>query len=398
MTLNKIFSDRNIAVFTLVFMSVQFIYFEGMNISIPKVVFMAITPVLILIKSPKISKAAILGFLFLGVTVLISRILYPSGKTSTFYYSAMFICMFWLYYNLVHINNVFTLGFFLKVVQFVIYAYAVCLLLQQLLFLIGINYFPLINLMGFPYYSGFKFNTLAIEPSHAARILTIYFYAFLKLLEYQNGESVKIPKLWVDYKWTIIAFLYTMVTMGSGTAFVGLALVSLYFIKPKYVVWIVPSAFIIYMVIPLIDYEPLNRAVAVFNTALLGDTEEMKMVDYSAASRVNIIIDTFKYLDVTNMDLWFGYGEDFYDGKSVLPAVTNYGLFSYILKLVFFFACCFTGFFSIEVLFFILLLGMNVGNIAYGWSILMVFSTLNYFKEQSKIYWRQVRSENSWMN
>ena len=95
MTLNNIFTDRNIAVFTLVFMSVQFIYIEGMAVSIPKVVFMSITPLLILLKSPKLSKAAILGFLFLGVTVLISRILHPSGSTSTFYYSAMFICMFW---------------------------------------------------------------------------------------------------------------------------------------------------------------------------------------------------------------------------------------------------------------------------------------------------------------
>ena len=58
MTLNNIFTDRNIAAFTLVFMSVQFIYIEGMAISIPKVVFMAITPILLLIKSPKFSKAA----------------------------------------------------------------------------------------------------------------------------------------------------------------------------------------------------------------------------------------------------------------------------------------------------------------------------------------------------
>ena len=189
-----------------------------------------------------------------------------------------------------------------------------------------------------------------------------------------------------------------MLLMGSGTAFVGLALLSLYFLKLKYVVWVVVLGFSIYMIIPLIDYEPLNRAVAVFNTALLGDTEEMKIVDNSASSRVNIIIDTFKYLDFTDVNLWFGYGVDFKDGKSIIPAITNYGLISYFLKLIFFFSCCFTGFFSLEVLFFILLLGMNVGNIAYGWAILMVFTTLKYFKIQSNYYWKNLRSENKYEN
>lgn len=398
MTLNNIFTERNIAAFTLVFMSVQFIYIEGMAISIPKVVFMAITPILLLIKSPKFSKAALLGFLFLGVTVLINRALYPSTKTSTFYYTALFLCMFWLYYNLVYVNHAISIDFFLQLIKVVIYAYAVCLLLQQIFYFFGVSYIPIINLMGFPYYSSFKFNTLAIEPSHAARILTVYFYAFLKLLEYQNGSSVSIPQLWRNHKFVIIAFLYTMLLMGSGTAFVGLALLSLYFLKLKYVVWVVVLGFSIYMIIPLIDYEPLNRAVAVFNTALLGDTEEMKIVDNSASSRVNIIIDTFKYLDVTDINLWFGYGVDFKDGKSIIPAITNYGLISYFLKLIFFFSCCFTGFFSLEVLFFILLLGMNVGNIAYGWAILMVFTTLKYFKIQSNYYWKNLRSENKYEN
>ena len=92
------------------------------------------------------------------------------------------------------------------------------------------------------------------------------------------------------------------------------------------------------------------------------------------------------------------YNVDIKDNKSIVPAITNYGLISYFLKLIFFFSCCFTGFFSLEVLFFILLLGMNVGNIAYGWAILMVFTTLKYFKIQSNYYWKNLRSENKYEN
>lgn len=397
MKLSRIFTDYNIAAFILVFMSVQFIYVEGMDVSIPKVIVMSVTPILLMLRARYFSKAVVLGFLYLAVTVLFNRLLHPDNRTTTFYYSALFLFTFSFYYNLVYVNGVFKVDSFLRIVKVVIFSYAVCLLLQQILFFLGINRFPLVNLMGFHYYSTYKFNSLAIEPSHSARILTIYFYAFLKLLEYQTGEPVRISDLWRGHKWLIIAFLYTMIFMGSGTAFVGLALLSLYFIKPKYVAWIVPSAFIIYMVIPFIDYEPLNRAVSVFNAALLGDSEQMTIIDKSASSRVNIILDTFKYLDITDVNMWFGYGVDYRGDKAILSAITNYGIISYLFKLLFFGVCCFSGFFSLEVLFFIVLLSMNVGNIAYGWAILMVFSTLKYFKIQSKSYWKRIRTNNPWV-
>lgn len=67
-------------------------------------------------------------------------------------------------------------------------------------------------------------------------------------------------------------------------------------------------------------------------------------------------------------------------GKAIVAAITYYGLFSYICKLIFIFACCFSGLFSLEVLMFILLFSMDVGNIAYGYSVLMVLSTVKYFR------------------
>ena len=102
--------------------------------------------------------------------------------------------------------------------------------------------FPLLNLMNMKYYSLFRLNSLAIEPSHAARLLTVYFYAFIKLLEFKDGIAPSIKKLWGEHRRVIIAFLYAMVAMGSGTAFVGLAILSLYFIKRQYAVYVVVFA------------------------------------------------------------------------------------------------------------------------------------------------------------
>ena len=375
-------TDYNVAVFTLVFMSVQFLFMEGWAVSMPKVVFMASTPFLLLLMSPYVSKATIFGLLFFSVTVAMSVIQFGTPRMSTFYYTALFLLMFNLYYNLVYLNNVFTIDGFLRIVKFVIMAYAICLVVQQAFFIVGLKYMPLVNLMGMPYYELFRLNTLAIEPSHAARLLTVYFYAFLKLLEYKQGIAPSIAYLWQEHKWTIVVFLYTMVGIGSGTAFVGLGILALYFLRKQYVAYVVIFGFAFYMLVPVIDYEPLNRTMAVLNAAMTGDTDLVRETDKSASDRINIILDTIRYLDLSDADTWFGKGVDatFSADRAVVSAITDYGLISYILKLVFFFSCCFTGLFSLEVLMFILLFSFNVGNIAYGWAALMVFSTIKYFK------------------
>ena len=376
------FTDYNVAVFTLVFMSVQFLYMEGWTVSIPKAVFMAVTPFLLLMMSPNVSKATIFGLLFWFVTVAMSVVQFGTSRMSTFYYTALFLIMFNLYYNLVYINRVFSLNDFLKIVKFVIWAYAVCLVLQQVCYIVGLKYMPVINLMNQPYYELFRLNSLAVEPSHAARLLTVYFYAFLKLLEYKQGSAPSISYLWQEHRWTIVAFLYTMVGIGSGTAFVGLAILAMYFLKRQYVMYVLLFGFAFYMIVPFIDYEPLNRAMAVFNAALTGDSDLVRQTDNSAADRVNIIIDTVKYLDLTDINTWLGTGVDssFASNKAVVSAITDYGMISYLLKLLFFFMCCFSSLLSLEIVMFVLLFSFNVGNIAYGWAALMVFSTIKYFK------------------
>lgn len=378
----NIFSNYNIATFTLVFMSVQFLYIEGFAVSIPKVAFMAITPIIILFRTQYLSKATGYAVLYIVLT-LCFLFLKESFRSSTIYYSILFFLTFNLYYNLVHHENVYKIDDFIDIVKKIIFAYAICLVLQQCFILIGIRYFPIINLVGLDYYDFSHLHSLAIEPSHAARLLTVYFYALLKLSEYKNeGYPLSVTELWQEHKWVIIAFLYTMIFIGSGTAFVALAILSLYFLQREYIIAVLIVAFTFYMAVPYIDYEPLTRAINVFNATLTGDTEVVTSVDNSAAARVNIIIDTFTQLDLSDPATWFGGGTDasFSNKKAILSAIADYGMFSYISKLMFFYACCFTSFFSIETIMFILLFGMNFGNVAYCFAALMVFTTLKYFK------------------
>lgn len=348
----------------------------------PKVAFMCLTPFLIVMRAPVLSKAILFSVVYWVVTVAVRFLYVSSPRMSTFYYALMFLSTFCFYYNMVYIRRVFVLEDFLKVVKLVIYAYAGCLVLQQACMLVGIRMFPLLNLMNMKYYSLFRLNSLAIEPSHAARLLTVYFYAFIKLLEFKDGIAPSIKKLWGEHRRVIIAFLYAMVAMGSGTAFVGLAILSLYFIKRQYAVYVVVFASVFYIVVPFVNYEPLNRAINVFDVAIKGDTELVAKTDHSASTRVNIMIDTITQLDLSESSTWLGRNDDnemnYMQGYSIVYAISEYGLISYMCKLLLFFACCFSG--VLELLIFVLLLSFDVGNIAYGWAILMVFSTIKYFK------------------
>lgn len=375
------FEDRNLATIMLVFMSIQLIAFEGMDISLPKVIMMAIMPLVFITKVPYMSKAVMYGLIFLLVTFGICYWNYSNIRYSSFIYTSLFLITFAVYYNLVWIKECFSIDFFLKIIIYLIYGYAVCLILQQIFVIIGIRNFAPLNLNGADWYTFARLNSLAIEPSHAARLMTVFFYAFLKCTEYMYGSPMSLTELYREYKRVILAFLYVMIFLGSATAFVGLAILSLYFLKRKYSLIAICFILALFLIIPLIDYEPLNRTVAVINAVITGDTETVTNVDNSASTRTNILIDTFSKLDLSDSKTWIGHGTETTGEYSIVPGIYQFGLISYIFKLIFFLTCCFTSFLSIETVMFVVLFSLNIGNIAYGWATLMVFSTLKYFKE-----------------
>lgn len=389
LSLNTLTEYKFLTTLTLVFLSVQFIFFEGTTVSIPKVTLMIIISLVFVSKSFILNKPLVIGICYLFVTIFMC--FFNGGITyySTFWYSALFIFTFSAYYDWIWNKHCFSIDYFIYLIEVIIYSYTICLILQQLCVLVGFRYFPFFNLMGFWYYSPTHLNTLAIEPSHAARILTVYFYAFLKCKELVNNSPISLKELFTANKWLVLSFLYTMLFIGSGTAIVGLSILSLYFMKREYAVPFGIMGIIAYFAVPYIDYEPLTRARATLNATMTGDQAEVVKADASAWSRVNILLDIFQNTDLLDSDTWIGHGMDTTRGKARNLAIYEYGLISYLIKLSLFFSCCFTRFFSLEIIIFILLFGMNIGNIAYGWATLMVFSTIKYFttyKDDNIIY------------
>lgn len=382
------FSVYNIALFTIVFMSIQNIPLEGYPISTPKVIFMAISPLICLMKAPGLTKAMIWSCFFWIVTVSMSVLQFGMPRMSTFYYTALYLLVFNLYYNLIYLKHAFTLKEFINVLKFIIYTYFVFLILQEIALACGIRMLYIINLGDYPYLEVFRAPSINLEPSISARVLCVCFYCFLKCIEYQLGEAPSLDYLYRNERKVIFCFLYTMIAMGSGTAFVCLAILSLYFLKRQYAFAVVVLGLIIYNVIPLIDYEPLTRAINIFDATLTGDEAVIAQTDGSAAARVNILVGTVKYLDLTDARTWLGMGVDatMTNRMSIVSGIMDYGLISYLLKLGMFFSCCFLDPFSLEVLMYFLIFGMNIGNIAYGWAALMMLTTVKYFRDNKEFH------------
>ncbi len=383
-------TKRTIATLLLILMCVQYIPLERYGVSYIKFGVMCLSPLIWLTTSAKISRAVIWGGLYFLVT-LFSTLFNPNSfRVSTVGYLLSFICMFIAYYNLIVCEEALSIDLFIKILKRLIAAYTICLLLQQTVHLVGIESLPLINTFSTYGRGALAGNSLSIEPSHSARILTATLLTLLRSYDVKWGKAnVTLRAIYADAKWIILGFMWSMVTMGSGTAFVGLAILSLYFVKRRYILTSLPLLAALYFATPHIDFEPLQRAKVTFETALTLDNEAIIKADNSAAYRIVPLVNTITKLDLLSVESWLGSGVDNGNNalseESMIGGIKSYGLLSYALLLILIFKCCIDKILSLEMMIFIILLAATVGNIAYVWGILMLFATSKYFIDNHKI-------------
>ena len=389
--LKDITSDRGIATIYLVTMCTQFVAIEGYGVSNVKVALMALAPLLLIFKVPYMTKATVWCSLYMAV-VLYCAYRQDYVRFSTLGYLGMFLITYMVFYNLLYKKHAFDLLYFIRLLRFMILAYAVCLLAQQASILIGIRNFPLINLYNQYYLAIDKLPVWNLEPSHTARILGVLYYAYLKCCEIVEEEKLSLKRVFeLPHRWITIGFLYTMTTMGSGTAFVCLMILAMYFLKTKTLWYVVPIFIGLYFTLPLMNIKQLDRAVNVINATLTLDVEEVRRADGSAASRITPILNTLN-MDLSKEETWFGTGtqsreqqqRSYMQQQGKMGNIEQYGLISYIVSLIFVFSCC-MHFVSIPTIMFFVGVGGGVGNIFYFWGIFMIFTAVRYFYKIYKL-------------
>lgn len=290
------------------------------------------------------------------------------------------------FYNLIYLEKVFTINHFIKLCKWMMMIYFVVCIIQQLFLLAGFSYVPAINLWK-PLDRGIGCNSLANEPSHFARFMLVFYYAYVKCCEYKRGEGTfTLSELFSgEHRWVTIRFLWMMFTMGSGTAFVCLILFSLYFVRRHNWYYVIPILAICYTLIQASGLEHLDRATGVMNEVAQLDQAGAQEADGSGAARVSPLLNSFK-ADLTKFETWFGHGVDYGRNKNLFhkqkaTLFDDYGLIWYVLSLIFAFSCAY-NFWSLATIFMFAGVGGGCGNnIQYAWELMMVMTCVKYFYE-----------------
>lgn len=338
-------------------------------------------------RPPYMSKALMLLATYF-VTVFICVSLHPQTfRWSTMLYLLSFIIVYVYVYDSIVCRGIVDYKTFMKFIIGLIYAYTIVLIMQQMLLIVGIRSFSLLNLTQF-LDRGIGANSLSGEPSSAARIMAVLYLSLIRMLELKLNRAVTVSDLWQDYKWLTIGFLWTMLTMGSGTAMICLVLLSFYFLNLRHIIMVIALGITFIIGIQYIEFKPIQRVKVSVTAMWTGDKKNVMEADGSAASRIVPIMNFFE-LDFMDKDTWLGRGIDYTNNKggyaarvntAVIGNVNEYGMISYLVLLIFINSCVIYKVLSLETLLFTILFGYTLGNIAYVWGAVMVFSLVRFFQ------------------
>ncbi len=387
--LRQIPFNRTFATLLLLVMSTQFLALEGYEKSFLKIGMMGVALIVFFLRVPYFSKAVFWGTLFWGVCFLCA-FSQDYMRFSTLGYMGLFIGAYMAFYNLVHVGT-FSFLQFKNLLRFILVAYSVVLLIQQLCILIGWNEVPFLNIMG-RFKEWNRLPILSVEPSHTARIIVAAMLGYIRCLEMEKGNAkVSIRELFsVENRWIVIGYLWMTLTMGSGTGWIGLGILCLYFVRrrtwPYTMLIIIAAAFIL----KTTENKQFNRALVSFEALLSGNANSVKEADYSASVRIIPLINTIKYTDLSTREGWIGKGtaeQDAYlknwDNITFkISIVDQYGLLGFIASLLFLFKCAIRRVVSLETVCFVGLLMCTIGNEYFNWSMIYIFTGVRYFQEE----------------
>lgn len=134
------------------------------------------------------------------------------------------------------------------------------------------------------------------------------------------------------------------------------------------------------------------RAIAATEATLTGDTKAIFETDVSASVRIVPLVNTLTNLDLTKKESWLGNGtilnkeKDKWRWRDLtrkISIVEQYGIIGLCTSLLLIYTCAIRRFFSIETLYYIILLLCSLGNEYFTWSMIYIFTAIRYFQSKS---------------
>jgi len=351
---------------------------------------MLLSPI-VLLKSQFLFRLDLLLLLFLLSIVFAPMLNHPeSFRWSTVLYSTMFGLTFLAYEQLLY-RNAFSLENYEKLLRYLIYAYFIVLVIQQISVMTGL---PIFNISNYDPTEPWKLNSLSAEPSHSARIVALLMYCYITIKELVVDRKYSFNLDFKNDKWIWIAFLWTMTTMGSGTAFVFIAIILLKFMKPKSVFPLLVLVAIIFFIINLLGENSIDRSMKFLIAVLSFDEKTIMLADHSASLRVIPMMILAKMSSITTIDGWFGHGIDYvstflyqriagvpkgFSGGGLLQLWIEYGFLSFSLFIIFSFLTIYRKGDYISIIFWFMLVFMYSINSQILWLTVSLLYTNKYF-------------------
>ena len=194
-------------------------------------------------------------------------------------------------------------------------------------------------------------------------------------------------KEWFNQEHRIVTllFLWSMLMMGSGTAFIGVGILGLYFITKKTAIYIIPALIGLFIIGQSLELKQMNRVVTLATSATTGDAKEMQQADGSGATRLIPLINVFTKTDLTKKETWIGKKsmekDKYWWRRTDTKIYDQYGLLAFVISVIFIYSCVIHRFLSIETILYLILLGFSIGNIYYTWGCLMIMTGVRYFQK-----------------
>ncbi len=270
--------------------------------------------------------------IFLWVFPLLSNS--SSFRFSTVMFTTLYVVSYIAYMKSLN-RGFFSLEKYIFFLRAVIIAYFCMLVIQQLCVLFD---FPVLNANNYSPHNAWKLNALSAEPSHSARIIGVLMYSHLIMTELVNGKKFTLINYVMKDKLLMLSFLWSSLTMGSGTAFLMLALLILRLFHLKDIWLMILLIGIGGVVVSNLDMQAFERFTN-FATAVMSlNNEKMILADHSASVRVVPFIIAADKLNIFSLSGIIGNGIDFtksfmsIEFPGVKDDFTGGGLLSFALE------------------------------------------------------------------
>lgn len=340
------------------------------------------------------SKNTMIGLALLLVMFLCSQLTSLHWRSSTFYYTCLFVLNYLMFLSL-RTTKVFTENNFLQVVKWLMYVFTGVIVLQQLCLLGGIepwNY----NLGEEGAYldDEMRINGLSPEPSNISRYMIIFMMAYIGIYRHIHGK-LQLKEFFKANRKLFFCFLWSMLTVGSTTAVIFLPLVLAPFISKRNMILIFICGLALFAVLSYLDFSSFRRAINFIPAVLSLDVNKIFEADHSGAYRVINIINLFQHYNLFSFNGIFGYGHD-YDvyltdkylsglldpgtgGGGIFVVMLNYGLLSFIILLLLIWKTCYCPANKLPFWITFFIISIQGINVQIFWCGLIFLASVKYF-------------------